>query len=118
MNASAHDNKNGKTRGRIKRAIARTAPSLARALGGPLAGAAVEQLSRAIFGDAAVDEEALADALAAATPEQLLAIKKAIAEETPAAGTYYPGSDDVIAALIAAVPLYIPKSSLQSLRVF
>ncbi|MAW81073.1 MAG: hypothetical protein CMI63_12620 [Parvularcula sp.] len=77
MNASAHDNKNGKTRGRIKRAIARTAPSLARALGGPLAGAAVEQLSRAIFGDAAVDEEALADALAAATPEQLLAIKKA-----------------------------------------
>ncbi len=77
MNASSGEAKKKAARGKIKRAIAGAAPSLARALGGPLAGAAVEQLSRAIFGDAAVDEEAIADALAAATPEQLLAIKKA-----------------------------------------
>lgn len=77
MSASSGDNKTSKPRGRIKRAIARAAPGLARALGGPLAGAAVEQLSRAIFGDNVVDEDALAEALAVATPEQLLAIKKA-----------------------------------------
>ena len=77
MNASPDKTKTSKPRGRIKRAIAHAAPGLARALGGPLAGAAVEQLSRAIFGGAVIDEEALADAVLTATPEQLLAIKQA-----------------------------------------
>ncbi|MEO1252076.1 MAG: hypothetical protein AAFW81_07015 [Pseudomonadota bacterium] len=66
-----------KRRGRLKRAIAGAAPQLARALGGPFAGAAVEQISRAIFGAADADEDALADALAGATPEQMLALKRA-----------------------------------------
>jgi len=66
-----------RTRGKIKRAIAKTAPALARALGGPLAGAAVAQLSKAIFGAGDMDEEALSEALIAANPEQLLALKRA-----------------------------------------
>ena len=81
MSASSEENKTVKTRGRIKRAIARAAPGLAHALGGPLAGAAVEQLSRAIFGADTnvdvVDEENLADVLSKAGPEHLLALKKA-----------------------------------------
>jgi len=68
--------KSSKTRGRIRRAIANTAPGLAHALGGPLAGAAVAQLSRAIFGAPDATEEALSEALAAASPEQLIALKK------------------------------------------
>jgi len=64
-------------RGRLKRAIAGVAPSLARALGGPLAGAAVEQLSRTIFGNAVVDEKDLATAIESATPEQRLALRQA-----------------------------------------
>lgn len=66
-----------KTRGKIKRTIARVAPGLAHALGGPLAGAAVEQLTRVIFGVDGGDEEALSEALAQASPEQLVALKKA-----------------------------------------
>ncbi|MBI1365385.1 MAG: hypothetical protein GC153_05450 [Alphaproteobacteria bacterium] len=70
-----------KTRRRIGEAIAGTAPKLAAALGGPLAGAAVEALSKAIFGEAAgQDEAALGDALAAASPETIAAVKKAEAE--------------------------------------
>ncbi len=65
-------------RGRLKRAIATTAPQIAHALGGPLAGAAVGALSRAIFGsDAEADEEALAAAIETADPETLLALKRA-----------------------------------------
>jgi hypothetical protein len=75
---TASDNvKASKTRGRLKRAVARAAPGLAHALGGPLAGAAVEILSRAIFGGDAAEEGALADALERASPEQLVALKKA-----------------------------------------
>lgn len=77
MSALSGDMKKKKSRGRIKRAIARTAPGLAHALGGPLAGAAVAQLSRVIFGADHADEEALADALTTASPETLLALKKA-----------------------------------------
>jgi hypothetical protein len=66
-----------KTRGKIKRAIAGAAPELARALGGPLAGAAVEQISRAIFGAPDKKEELLSTALAKASPEQWLALQKA-----------------------------------------
>lgn len=68
---------NTKTRTKIKRAIAKTAPKLAHALGGPLAGAAVAQISKAIFGAPGADEELIGETLAAATPEQLTALKKA-----------------------------------------
>lgn len=77
MNAASDETKQSKNRGRLKRVIARAAPGLAHALGGPLAGAAMEQLSRAIFGADAVDEGTLADALERAGPEHLLALKKA-----------------------------------------
>ncbi|MDZ7627099.1 MAG: hypothetical protein U5J99_01675 [Parvularculaceae bacterium] len=66
-----------KPRGRLKRAVAKSAPKIARELGGPLAGAAVEALSRAIFGKDAVSEEAIADAVENASPDQLLALKRA-----------------------------------------
>ena len=66
-----------KPRGKLKRAIARAAPTLARALGGPLAGAAVAQVSRAIFGDEHASEEKLSEALLAASPEQIVALQKA-----------------------------------------
>ncbi len=65
------------SRGKLKRAIAGVAPALAGALGGPLAGAAVAQLSRAIFGDPGADEEALAETLLNASPEHLVALKNA-----------------------------------------
>lgn len=64
-------------RGKIKRIIAKTAPSLARALGGPLAGAAVQEISKAIFGAPDMDESSLSEALANASPEQWLALEKA-----------------------------------------
>ncbi len=64
-------------RGRIGRAIAGAAPKLANALGGPLAGAAVSALAKAIFGTETVSEEELEAALATASPEQLIALKKA-----------------------------------------
>lgn len=66
-----------KSRGKLKRVIAGAAPQLAHALGGPLAGAAVSQISRAIFGDPDADEGALADMLATASPEQVIALKRA-----------------------------------------
>ncbi len=77
MDASPDSGKTTKSRGRLKRAIARIAPGLAHALGGPLAGAAVGQLSRAIFGDETASEDALADALERAGPDDFLALKKA-----------------------------------------
>jgi hypothetical protein len=64
-------------RGRLKRAVANAAPAIAGALGGPLAGAAVERLSRAIFGSEDKDEGALEDALKTATPDQFAEILKA-----------------------------------------
>jgi hypothetical protein len=64
-------------RGRLKRAVAKTAPKIARELGGPLAGAAVEALSRAIFGKEAATEDALAEAVESATADQLIALKRA-----------------------------------------
>ncbi|MEM8770603.1 MAG: hypothetical protein AAGD92_03030 [Pseudomonadota bacterium] len=66
-----------KKRSGLKKIIAGVAPQLAHALGGPFAGAAVTQISRAIFGAADVDENGLAEALTHATPEQWLALKKA-----------------------------------------
>ncbi len=64
-------------RGRLKRAVARTAPKIAEQLGGPLAGAAVEALSRAIFGKEAVSEDAIAEAVEGATPDQIIALRRA-----------------------------------------
>lgn len=66
-------------RGRVKQAIAKTAPTLAAALGGPLAGAAVAQITKAIFGtpDANADEDAISEALLTASPEQWLALREA-----------------------------------------
>jgi hypothetical protein len=64
-------------RGKIKRAVATAAPQIAQALGGPLAGAAVAALSKAIFGEESASEEAIGDALDNATPEQLVALKRA-----------------------------------------
>jgi hypothetical protein len=64
-------------RGRLKRAVAKAAPKIARELGGPLAGAAVEALSRAIFGKEAASEDAIAEAVETATADQLIALKRA-----------------------------------------
>lgn len=65
------------SRSKLKRIIAGAAPQLAHALGGPLAGAAVAQISRAIFGAPDADEEALVQTLASASPDHLLALRKA-----------------------------------------
>lgn len=53
------------------------APSIATALGGPLAGVATRALSDALLGKPDGTEEELAQAAARATPEQLLALKQA-----------------------------------------
>ncbi|MEL6359831.1 MAG: hypothetical protein AAFR21_02010 [Pseudomonadota bacterium] len=69
-----------KRRGRLKKTVAKNAPKIAEALGGPLAGAAVDALSRVIFGKDAADEndeEALVVALEKAGPELALALRKA-----------------------------------------
>lgn len=70
------DEKKQKRR-RLKSIVGSIAPQLAHALGGPLAGAAVSQISRAIFGASDMSEDAIADALETATPEQLLQLKAA-----------------------------------------
>lgn len=74
------DEKKSTVGGKLKRAIATTAPALAEALGGPLAGKAVEKISRAIFGKTGVGEAAIEEALKTASPEQLIALKRADAE--------------------------------------
>jgi hypothetical protein len=53
------------------------APSIASAVGGPLAGMATKAISEALLGKPDGTEEELAQAVAQATPEQLLALKKA-----------------------------------------
>ena len=53
------------------------APSLASAVGGPLAGMAVRTISEALLGKPDGTEDELAQAAAKATPEQLMALKKA-----------------------------------------
>ena len=61
---------------RIRDAVAEAAPSVAGALGGPLAGAAVEALRRAVLGETG-DDDALAQAVLARDPETLLALRRA-----------------------------------------
>ena len=53
------------------------APSIASAVGGPLAGMAIKAISEALLGKPDGTEEELAQAATKATPEQLLALKKA-----------------------------------------
>ena len=53
------------------------APTIATAVGGPLAGMATRAISEALLGKPDGTEEELAQAAANATPEQLLALKKA-----------------------------------------
>ena len=56
--------------------LGQVAPSIATALGGPLAGVAVRTLSNALFGHEDASEQQVSDALSTATPDQLAAIKK------------------------------------------
>jgi len=56
--------------------LGQLAPSIATALGGPLAGVAVKTLSSALFGHEDASEEQISEAMASATPDQLAAIKK------------------------------------------
>jgi hypothetical protein len=53
------------------------APSIASAVGGPLAGMATRAISEALLGKPDGSEQELAEAAARATPEQLLALKQA-----------------------------------------
>ncbi len=53
------------------------APSIASAVGGPLAGMATKAISEALLGKPDGTEDELAAAVARATPDQLLALKKA-----------------------------------------
>jgi membrane-bound ClpP family serine protease len=56
--------------------LGQLAPSIATALGGPLAGVAVKTLSNALFGHEDGTEQQVSEAMATATPDQLAAIKK------------------------------------------
>jgi hypothetical protein len=56
--------------------LGQVAPTIATALGGPLAGVAVKTLSNALFGHEDATEQQISDAMASATPDQLAAIKK------------------------------------------
>ena len=56
--------------------LGQLAPSIATALGGPLAGVAMKTLSSALFGNEDGTEEQISAAMASATPDQLAAIKK------------------------------------------
>lgn len=53
------------------------APTIASAVGGPLAGMATRAISEALLGKPDGSEQELADAAARATPEQLMALKNA-----------------------------------------
>lgn len=60
-----------------KSALGTVAPTLATLIGGPLAGTAVGAITQALGLGGDADEKALARAVQNATPEQLLALKKA-----------------------------------------
>lgn len=57
--------------------VGTVAPTIATAIGGPLAGMAVKALSSAVLGTPEGSEEDIAKALQGASPETLLALKKA-----------------------------------------
>jgi hypothetical protein len=56
--------------------VGQIAPTLANALGGPLAGMAVKAVSTALFGHQDASEDEISAAMATATPDQLAALKK------------------------------------------
>lgn len=62
--------------GPFKGLIQNVAPTIATALGGPVAGMAVKALSTALLGTPDGSEDDIKTALATATPEQIAAIKK------------------------------------------
>jgi hypothetical protein len=62
---------------RLARAVAGAAPSLASALGGPLAGAAAEAIGKAVLGDQKAPPDAVEAAVETAAPETLLALRQA-----------------------------------------
>lgn len=63
-----------------KQILGAIAPTLATALGGPFAGMAVKAASEALLGRDDGSEEEVASALLGATPDQLVAVKKAGAD--------------------------------------
>lgn len=60
-----------------KKIVGSIAPTLATALGGPMAGLAVKALGGALLGDENAKESAVAAAVAAAGPDDLLKLKQA-----------------------------------------
>ena len=56
--------------------VGQIAPTIANALGGPLAGMAVKAVSTALFGHQDASEDEISAAMATATPDQLAALKK------------------------------------------
>lgn len=60
--------------------IETVAPTIATALGGPVAGMAVKALSSALLGHGNGSEDDIRDALATATPDQIAAIRKVDAD--------------------------------------
>ena len=60
-----------------KKIVATVAPGIASLLGGPLAGVAVGALGKALLGDEAAGEEAVANAVLQANPEALARVKEA-----------------------------------------
>lgn len=60
--------------------LAQLAPTIATAVGGPVAGMATKALSTALFGHQDAPDEEIQTALLSATPEQLAAVKKIDAE--------------------------------------
>lgn len=71
------DDSKSAARGRIRRAIRDSAPKLAEALAGPLAGSAFAVLSRAIFGKEGAGEAAIGQALKTLSADQIVALKRA-----------------------------------------
>jgi len=61
--------------GDVRGLIATVAPTVATALGGPLAGIAVQQLGRVLLGDEQADAAQVRDAARAMTADQLVALK-------------------------------------------
>lgn len=59
-----------------KAIVGAVAPTLATALGGPLAGLAVRQIGEKVLGNGAVTEADVATAIAAGSPETLLRLKE------------------------------------------
>jgi hypothetical protein len=64
----------------FKKIIGAVAPTIATVLGGPLAGTAVAALSKKLLGKDGGSEAEIAEALASASPEMLLELKKLDAE--------------------------------------